>query len=184
MMGGGPDNDPLSGRDQTDAGRRHDGRTAQAAPVGRHPGRIVPAEPRHYPEWLALWRGYLDFYGVSLRDEVTAATWARVSHSGGDHCCLIHEDAAGRATGFVIYLFHRASWTDGWNCCIEDIYVAPASRGSGLGRILMEAALAAARDRRAYRVYWQTDRDNAAARRLYDELGQLADVVQYRVEGP
>ncbi|OZI60492.1 GNAT family N-acetyltransferase [Bordetella genomosp. 11] len=151
--------------------------------TGSAPGRILPAAPRHHGEWLALWRAYLDFYGVQLRDEVTRATWARVSGSGGDHCCLVHEDAAGRATGFVIYLFHRASWTDGWNCCIEDLYVAPAARGSGTGRALMEAAIAAARDRDAYRVYWQTDRDNAAARRLYDRLAEAADVVQYRV-GP
>lgn len=142
---------------------------------------IVRATARHRRDWRALWQAYLDFYGVRLRDEIADATWSRVLDPASDHQCLIHEDDAGRVTGFVIYFFHRASWTDGWNCCVEDVYVAPRARGNGIGRALMEAALAAARERRVYRIYWQTDRDNAAARRLYDQLGRLADVVQYRV---
>jgi GNAT superfamily N-acetyltransferase len=154
-------------------------RAGHAARQGR--SRIVPAAPRHRAEWLDLWRAYLDFYGVSLRDEVTAATWARVTDPASGHHCLIHQGHTGRVAGFVIYFFHRASWTDGWNCCIEDIYVAADARRGGIGRALMKAALAQARARDCYRVYWQTDRDNKAARRLYDELGRMADVVQYRV---
>jgi GNAT superfamily N-acetyltransferase len=143
----------------------------------------VRALPRHHANWLVLWQAYLDFYGARLRDEVTAATWSRVLEPGGDHQCLVYEDPTGRVLGFVICLFHRASWTDTWNCCIEDVYVAPEARGGGIGRGLMQAALIVARARPTYRIYWQTDRDNAAARRLYDRIGQLADVVQYRVDG-
>jgi GNAT superfamily N-acetyltransferase len=144
-------------------------------------GRVVRAEPRHQAAWRELWQGYLDFYGVRLRPEVTASTWARVTADDGDHRCLVHEDATGMVRGFTVYLFHRASWTDTWNCCIEDLYVAPGARGHGIGRTLLQAVFADARLRRAYRVYWQTDRANTAARRLYDTVAEVADVVQYRL---
>jgi GNAT superfamily N-acetyltransferase len=146
-------------------------------------GRIQAVAPAHYAQWRPLWDAYLDFYGVQLRPEVTEATWRRLLAPDSDHKCLVHHDDAGAVTAFVIYLFHRSSWTDTWNCYIEDLYVASHARGRRIARRLLDAVFQDADARKSYRIYWQTDRGNEAARRLYDQVADVADVVQYRV-GP
>ncbi|MBI3792855.1 MAG: GNAT family N-acetyltransferase [Gemmatimonadetes bacterium] len=54
---------------------------------------------------------------------------------------------------------------------VYDVVVDPAARGRGIGRQLMEATLAALRDRGAPRVVLSTAARNAAAQRLFTRLG-------------
>lgn len=146
----------------------------------QRPGQTRPSRFEDYDGWHALWLEYLDFYGVRLAPGVDEATWRRLHLDGADHRCLLHENDAGAIDGFAVYLFHRSSWTDTWNCLLEDLYVACPARGRGAGRALLEGVFAHADRRRCYRVYWHTDRDNQAARALYDRVARVADVVQYR----
>ena len=39
---------------------------------------IRDATPADREAFLALWQGYLDYYGVDLAPEVTTGTWARL----------------------------------------------------------------------------------------------------------
>jgi ribosomal protein S18 acetylase RimI-like enzyme len=50
---------------------------------------------------------------------------------------------------------------------LNDLFVAPASRGSGTGRALIERC----RERGAEKLVWETAPDNATAQRLYDGIG-------------
>ena len=54
---------------------------------------------------------------------------------------------------------------------LEDLIVAPAVRGGGIGSQLLTAAIAAARERGCRRITLLTDRDNAAAQRFYARHG-------------
>lgn len=129
--------------------------------------------------WLPLWQGYLDFYGATLSDAVTARCWARLMDPLID-MHAIGAEADGRLIGICHYVFHPATWTVGPYCYLEDLYVDPAARGRGAGRALIEAVYRAADARDAGRVYWLTQTDNETARRLYDTLATVAPFVQYR----
>jgi ribosomal protein S18 acetylase RimI-like enzyme len=54
---------------------------------------------------------------------------------------------------------------------LEELYVAPAHRGEGLGRALLEATVSAARERGAERVELGTSTGDTAAVNLYESAG-------------
>ena len=88
--------------------------------------------------------------------------------AGGESVVLlIGEDPLGLA----VLRFRPAIWSTGLECYLAELYVRPSSRGRGLGRALMEAALREARERGADTMEIGVDEPDLAARRLYESLG-------------
>jgi ribosomal protein S18 acetylase RimI-like enzyme len=73
--------------------------------------------------------------------------------------------------GVAVLRFRAAIWSDAPECYLAELYVVPQSRGRGLGRSLMEAAIEAARARGADHMDLGTSEDDVAARSLYESLG-------------
>lgn len=69
---------------------------------------------------------------------------------------------------------------------IINFAVAPSARRRGVGRFLLEAALATAGERGAYAIFLEVARDNTAARALYSEKGfeQVGIRTNYYRRGP
>jgi ribosomal protein S18 acetylase RimI-like enzyme len=86
----------------------------------------------------------------------------------------------GELAGFAHYLFHRSTWAPQRYCYLEDLFVAEAARGQGLGRALIEAVYVRARAADASRVYWLTQSTNTQARALYDAVADNLGFIQYR----
>ena len=80
-----------------------------------------------------------------------------------------HDDAPPAAVAQLRY--RHGLWRAGGDCWIEDVYVEPAARRSGLGRALVEFALDRARTRGCRRAELDVDESNAAALALYQDLG-------------
>lgn len=70
--------------------------------------------------------------------------------------------------------FRFGVWRAGTECLLEDLYVEEAARGSGLGRAMMDAILARARERGARQLELDTHEDNTAALALYESVGMSA----------
>ena len=141
---------------------------------------VRPVEATDEGPWLALFRDYITFYEATVPEDVIALTWQRLLSRADNMMALVAADEAGRALGIAALVFHRSTWSPSWYCYLEDLFVAPAARGSGIGRALIEATYAEADRRGASRTYWATQEKNETARTLYDRLGQLTDFVQYR----
>ena len=142
---------------------------------------IRDAEPGDEGAWRDLWAQYLAFYEVTLTPEVTTATWARLM----DPASPVKMRLAvvdGVPVGFAIHLHHPSTWVLGEDCYLEDLFLAPAARGQGLGRALIDDLIALARARGWHRLYWHTDEDNATARKLYDSYVQTDGHVRYRMK--
>ena len=73
--------------------------------------------------------------------------------------------------GLAVLRFRRSIWTPGLECYLAELYVVPDRRGQGLGRALMESAMAHARDQGADYMDLGTSEDDVAARALYESLG-------------
>jgi ribosomal protein S18 acetylase RimI-like enzyme len=73
--------------------------------------------------------------------------------------------------GVAVLRFRAAIWSDAPESYLAELYVVPGSRGHGLGRALMEAAIEAARARGLDHMDLGTSEGDAAARSLYESLG-------------
>ncbi|MDW5597451.1 GNAT family N-acetyltransferase [Conexibacter stalactiti] len=82
-------------------------------------------------------------------------------------------DGAGarEPVGFAVLRFRAALASAGLECYLAELYVVPAARGRGLGRALMETAIALARAEGADWIDLGTSEDDHAARALYESLG-------------
>src|ERR1700751_6435213 len=77
------------------------------------------------------------------------------------------------------YLFHRSTTRAELLCYLQDLYTAPARRGRGIGRALIEGVSAQARRAGLRRVYWQTQASNAPGRALYDRVARHHGFIVY-----
>ncbi len=73
--------------------------------------------------------------------------------------------------GLAVLRFRPAIWTQGLECYLAELYVAPGQRGQGLGRALMDAAIELARNQGATYMELGTSENDVAARALYESLG-------------
>jgi len=73
--------------------------------------------------------------------------------------------------GIAVLRFRPAIFEPRQTAYLEELYVAPAKRGQGLGRALLEAAIDLARDEGASWIELGTSEDDRAARALYESAG-------------
>jgi ribosomal protein S18 acetylase RimI-like enzyme len=73
--------------------------------------------------------------------------------------------------GIAMVRFRETVWSDKLDAYLEEFYVAPAHRGQGLGRTLLNSVLEFARERGASRIDLGTAVDDRAARALYESVG-------------
>lgn len=130
--------------------------------------------------WEALFRDYISFYKATVADCVIATTWQRLVAGSDNMHGLVAVSADDNVIGLAHLVFHRSTWSPTWYCYLEDLYVDESMRGSGAGRALIAAAYGEADKRGATRTYWATQAENSVARRLYNDVGELTEFVQYR----
>jgi GNAT superfamily N-acetyltransferase len=140
---------------------------------------IRPLGSEDHPHWLPLWKDYQAFYAIDIPPPVTALTWTRLLDPA--------EPVAGAlawqgtvAVGLVHHIRHRSCWTAGDYCYLQDLFVAPAARGAGVGRKLIEHVYALAAREGCARVYWLTHETNSVAIALYDRIAKRTGFIQYR----
>lgn len=73
--------------------------------------------------------------------------------------------------GLAQLRFSASIWSDAPGAYLEELYVAPPQRGRGIGRALLDAAMAAAREAGADHVDLNTAETDTAARSLYESAG-------------
>jgi GNAT superfamily N-acetyltransferase len=88
--------------------------------------------------------------------------------------------------GFALWFLSFSTWTGQHGIYLEDLYVRPDQRRSGLGRALL-AELARICVARGYaRLEWSVLDWNSPARRFYASLGavEMDDWTVHRLAGP
>jgi GNAT superfamily N-acetyltransferase len=142
---------------------------------------ISPITRDDHAEWLALWNAYLSFYGTTLDDSTTAATFERViGEKPGIHGAIAR-DGNDAAVGIVHWLTHPGTWTRTDYCYLEDLFVASEVRGQGVGRALVEHVRAWALQNGSEKVYWLTAESNTTARILYDRVASRSGMIHYEI---
>ena len=126
--------------------------------------------------WLPLWAGYLEFYQHVLTEEQTQMTWERFF----DDSVRLHGFVAeldGEVVGFAHCWFNHTTWLDKADLYLEDLFVAPSARRRGVGEFLIQGCADFAKESGASRLYWQTQRSNESAQRLYNRVASLSEYI-------
>ena len=121
---------------------------------------------------LSLMRGYCDFYGVQPSDrDLLAMSRALIGDSDREGLQLIARDPAGAAIGFATIFWSWSTLSASRLGVMNDLFVVPTARGTGTAAELISSCVERCRERGAGALTWQTARDNARARALYDRSG-------------
>ena len=143
--------------------------------------RSVRASDREF--WEPLWQGYLQFYESRLADEVTDLLWRRLLDPAHEIQGRVAESSDIGLVGLVHFFPHAHTWYASQVCYLNDLYVLPDIRGSGIGSKLIDAVVDEARRREWAEIYWHTQEHNAVARGLYDKItGGTDGFVNYTID--
>ena len=122
-------------------------------------------------ELLPLMRGYCDFYEVTPSDEeLLALSRALIADPERDGVQLLARDGA-EALGFATIYWSWATTIASRIGVMNDLYVAPAARGTGAAELLIHVCVEECRRHGAAELTWQTAPDNERAQRVYDRVG-------------
>jgi len=140
---------------------------------------IRPLTDADRAAWTPLWHGYLTFYKATLPPELDALTFDRLTNGKepmGGFIAL----QGDKALGITNWVIHRTTWSERNICYLQDLFTVPESRGTGVGRKLIEAVNQMAREKNCFRVYWQTHESNLQAQELYNKVADKSGFIVYR----
>lgn len=121
---------------------------------------------------LPLMRAYCDFYEVSPSDdELLGLSRALIADPAREGVQLLARDDEGAPLGFATLYWSWATTSAERIGVMNDLYVAPEGRGTGLAEALVEACRAECAARGAGKLTWQTAPDNERAMKVYDRVG-------------
>jgi len=138
--------------------------------------RIRAAEPREAERIVPLYEWLFEPPGSvpAAWDERRAAVALRQACESHDSVVLL-ADAAGELVGFCTAYQDIHSVRFGYRAWVEDLAVHPAHRSQGIGKALLDAAKAWARERGATHLELDSAEPRRDAHRFYEREG-----AQYR----
>ncbi|HEU4423203.1 MAG TPA: GNAT family N-acetyltransferase [Pilimelia sp.] len=94
-------------------------------------------------------------------------------------------DADDRPVAYALWFLNFSTWEGVHGIYLEDLYVHPGARGTGLGRDLLATLARLCRERGYARLEWWVLHWNPA-REFYDAIGAhpMDEWVPYRLAGP
>lgn len=151
------------------------------------PGPMIrPARPGDAPALLALIRELAAF--EKLEHLVQATPEALATHLFGPRPAAeaVVAEVDGAVVAFALFFTNFSTFLARPGLYLEDLYVQPAHRGSGLGRALLQHLGALAVQRGCGRFEWCVLDWNENAIRFYEKMGAnvLPDWRICRVTGP
>lgn len=132
---------------------------------------IAPIAAEEFERLLPLIAAYQRFYEVERIDTDRNRAFFRRFLAPSEDGLLLGARGEGELLGYACLYWHFSSLEACESVLMNDLYVEESARGRGVGRALIEASAAVARERGAAFVEWSTAPDNETAQRLYDSTG-------------
>jgi ribosomal protein S18 acetylase RimI-like enzyme len=123
---------------------------------------------------IPMWRT-----GAQVIDAERTAVTRALTAGSPDAPILVAEDTAGRVLGFAYLETHQDYFTGLFHAHVSILVVAGTAEGRGVGRALLSAAEAWARERGDPFITLNVFAQNVRARALYERLGYGAETLRY-----
>lgn len=156
-----------------------------------HPGpdssRVRPAGPGDVAVILRLVRELAEYekaaHQVRASEEQLREALFPVGREAAAFAHVAEVD--GEVVGCAIWFLSFSTWTGTHGIWLEDLYVTPAQRGSGLGQELLGTLAAICVERGWSRLEWWVLDWNAPSIGFYESIGALAqdEWTRFRLDG-
>lgn len=140
---------------------------------------VVRPSAEHRAAWDALYAGYADFYRKVQTQEMRDRVWGWILDPASEVECLLALDAGGKPVGLAHFREFARPLDASKGGYLDDLFVAPAARGSGAAQALFGALRDEARRRGWTVVRWITADDNYRARAVYDRVATRTPWLTY-----
>jgi GNAT superfamily N-acetyltransferase len=132
---------------------------------------IRAARPDDVPVILSLVRGLADYEREPDAVHATEADFTAALF-GPDPKAFCHvAEHEGEVVGFALWFLNFSTWTGKHGIYLEDLFVSPDARGTGLGKALLQTLIDIARERGYARVEWSVLDWNTPAHDFYRAMG-------------
>jgi len=136
---------------------------------------ISRVEENDLEDLLPLLRGYCEFYEVDPSDDALLALCrALIADPEREGLQLIARGVGGdgvRAVGFATLYWTWQTLNAARLGVMNDLFIAPEARGSGLADRLIAACRERCAEHGAGELAWQTAKDNHRAQAVYERVG-------------
>jgi ribosomal protein S18 acetylase RimI-like enzyme len=136
--------------------------------VGESEHRVRRAGPEDAPDVARLLHDFNTEFGEPTPGVAKLAERVERLIAAGAVTVLLVGDGPD---GLAQLRLNPSVWSDAPGAYLEELYVAPARRGRGMGRALLNAAMEAAREAGADHIDLNTGETDEAARGLYESAG-------------
>jgi GNAT superfamily N-acetyltransferase len=144
---------------------------------------ILPIDAASFERLLPLIAAYQRFYEAEEVDEGRNRDFFRRFLAPSEDGMLIGAHHGEEIVGYACLYWHFSSTKAVETVLMNDLYVEESARGRGIGRALIEASAAIARERGAAQLEWGTAPGNVVAQRLYDSTeADRSEWVEYELE--
>ncbi|MEV1285661.1 GNAT family N-acetyltransferase [Micromonospora sp. NPDC049679] len=147
---------------------------------------IRPARPSDVPAIVAMVHELAEYERAPEQCHLTEEQ-LRAALFGAQPALFGHVgvDADDEPLGFALWFLNFSTWEGVHGIYLEDLYVRPAARGTGLGRLLLSTLAEICVERGYPRLEWWVLHWNPA-RDFYHAIGATAmdEWVPYRLTGP
>lgn len=140
---------------------------------------IRKAAPGDESRWRELFDAYTRFYEREPREDITRHTWSRIMNPDCPVHAIVSESANRNIVGIANYLIHENTSQLTPVCYLQDLFVDPEVRGSGVGGLLIDWLIEEMKSQAWSRLYWNTRENNYRARSLYDQYTPHSGFVRY-----
>jgi ribosomal protein S18 acetylase RimI-like enzyme len=129
------------------------------------------ASPQDADDVARLMIGFRDWHGRDWPDDAHFAAGVRRLLDDERTEYLLAAIDGQPPCGVAQLRYRYGVWYDATDCELEDLFVSPEARGSGVGRRLVERAFEQAQQRGCRRIQLDANAENPAAVSLYRDLG-------------
>lgn len=146
-------------------------RSLPAPPEGLREACIRPAEPADVGPMLALMRELAEFEKLTHLFVATEQSLSDALFGARPAAEALVAELDGRLVGYALFFHNFSTFLSRRGLYLEDLYVQPALRGTGLGTTLLRRVAALAVERRCGRFEWSVLDWNQRAIDFYTKMG-------------
>jgi ribosomal protein S18 acetylase RimI-like enzyme len=132
-------------------------------------------------EWESLYFGYAEYYQVPMDQSILDTVWSWIFDENNPFYALIAKSDSGESLGLMHYRAMPSPLRGKLVGFLDDLYVKPQGRGTGVVDALYKALNDSASDKGWPFVRWITADDNYRGRNVYDKLSDKTKWVTYQM---